>query len=184
MNVYQKLNDARAKFHKKALKKTGYNKFAGYYYFELGDFVLPALEIFHEVGLTSIIRFGVDQAIMEVVNTEKPEDKILFSSPMSEANLKGCHPVQCLGAVQTYISRYLWTQVLHLLEHDQLDATTGSQPTMDAQELADHLAAIDACTTLDELKKAHTDAIKATGGDVSAQKKIIAAKDAKKGGLK
>jgi len=184
MNVYQKLNDARAKFHKKALKKTGYNKFAGYYYFELGDFVLPALEIFHEVGLTSIIRFGVDQAIMEVVNTEKPEDKILFSSPMSEANLKGCHPVQNLGAVQTYISRYLWTQVLLLIEHDMLDSTTGSQPTMDAQELADHLAAIDACTTLDELKKAHTDAIKATGGDISAQKKIIAAKDAKKGGLK
>ena len=26
MNVYQKLNEARAKFHKKALKKSGHNK--------------------------------------------------------------------------------------------------------------------------------------------------------------
>jgi len=93
----------------KALKKSGFNKFAGYHYFELGDFVLPALEIFNEVGLTSVIRFGMDQAIMEVVNTENPSEKITFASPMSEANLKGCHPVQNLGAVQTYIHRYLWT---------------------------------------------------------------------------
>ena len=126
MNVYQKLNDARAKFHRKALKKTGHNKFAGYNYFELADFVVPALEIFNEVGLTSIIRFGKEQAEFVVVNVDKPDEFIVFTSPMSEANLKGCHPVQCLGAVQTYISRYLWTQVLLLIEHDMLDSTTGS----------------------------------------------------------
>jgi len=125
MNVYQKLNEARAKFHQKALKKSGHNKFAGYNYFELGDFVIPAIEIFNEVGLTSIIRFGKEIAEFIVVNTEKPDEIIVFTSPMSEANLKGCHPVQNLGAVQTYISRYLWVSVLHIVEHDSLDATTG-----------------------------------------------------------
>jgi len=125
MNVYQKLNEARAKFHKKALKKSGHNKFAGYNYFELGDFVIPAIEIFNEVGLTSIVRFGKEIAEFIVVNVDKPDEIIIFTSPMAEAHLKGCHPVQCLGASQTYISRYLWIQVLHLLEHDQLDATTG-----------------------------------------------------------
>jgi hypothetical protein len=125
MNVYQKLNEARAKFHKKALKKSGHNKFAGYNYFELGDFVIPAIEIFNEVGLTSIIRFGKEIAEFIVVNTEKPDEIIVFTSPMSEANLKGCHPVQNLGAVQTYITRYLWVSVLHIVEHDALDATTG-----------------------------------------------------------
>jgi len=125
MNVYQKLNEARAKFHKKALKKSGHNKFAGYNYFELGDFVIPAIEIFNEVGLTSIIRFGKDMAEFVVVNVDKPDEIIVFTSPMSEANLKGCHPVQNLGAVQTYISRYLWVSVLHIVEHDALEATTG-----------------------------------------------------------
>jgi hypothetical protein len=125
MNVYQKLNEARAKFHTKALKKSGHNKFAGYNYFELGDFVIPAIEIFNEVGLTSIIRFGKEIAEFIVVNTEKPDEIIVFTSPMSEANLKGCHPVQNLGAVQTYITRYLWVSVLHIVEHDALDATTG-----------------------------------------------------------
>ena len=125
MNVYQKLNEARAKFHQKALKKSGHNKFAGYNYFELGDFVIPAIEIFNEVGLTSIIRFGKEISEFIVVNTEKPDEIIVFTSPMSEANLKGCHPVQNLGAVQTYITRYLWVSVLHIVEHDALDATTG-----------------------------------------------------------
>jgi len=37
MNVYQKLNVARKKFHGIELKKSGHNKFAGYKYFELGD---------------------------------------------------------------------------------------------------------------------------------------------------
>jgi len=58
MNVYQKLNEARDEFHQAKLKKSGHNKFANYYYFELGDFVIPALEIFKQIGLTSIISFG------------------------------------------------------------------------------------------------------------------------------
>lgn len=126
MNVFQKLNQARALFHKKELKKSGHNKFAGYHYFELSDFVVPALEIFNDVGLVSTIRFGKEQAELVVVNVDKPDEIIVFTSPMSEANLKGCHPVQNLGAVETYIRRYLWVTALEIVEHDALDATTGS----------------------------------------------------------
>lgn len=123
MNVYQKLNAARDAFHSKELKKSGHNKFAGYQYFELGDFVVPALAIFKEFGLTSIISFGNEQAVMKIVNTEKPDEVIEITSPMSEANLKGCHPVQNLGAVQTYTRRYLWVAALEIVEHDAVDST-------------------------------------------------------------
>jgi hypothetical protein len=44
-------------------------------------------------------------------------------SPMSTAALKGCHPVQNLGAVQTYLRRYLWSAAIELVEADKLDAT-------------------------------------------------------------
>lgn len=53
---------------------------------------------------------------------------VTFTSPMSSAALKGCHDVQNLGAVQTYLRRYLWTNAFEIVEHDALDATTGSQP--------------------------------------------------------
>lgn len=126
MNVYQKLNLAREKFHQSEIKKSGHNKFAGYNYFELGDFVIPALKIFKEVGLTSVISFKQDDASMSIINCDKPEEVITISSPMSEAQLKGCHPVQNLGAVETYIRRYLWVTALEIVEHDALDATTGN----------------------------------------------------------
>ena len=126
MNVYQKLNEAREQFHKAKLKKSGHNKFANYYYFELGDFVIPALEIFKNHGLTSIISFGKEEASMTIVNNDKPEEKIVLTSPMSSAALKGCHEVQNLGAVQTYLRRYLWVAALEIVEHDALDGTVGS----------------------------------------------------------
>jgi len=127
MNVYQKLNEAREKFHTSPIKKSGLNKFAGYKYFELGDFVVPAIQIFKEVGLTSVISFGADTAQMLIVNSNNPEEQIIITSPMSTAALKGCHEVQNLGAVQTYIRRYLWVAALEIVEHDALDATVGKK---------------------------------------------------------
>jgi hypothetical protein len=124
-NVYQRLNMARQVFHQRKLKKSGHNKFANYYYFELGDFVIPALEIFDTAGLTSVISFGNESATMTIINNDQPEERIVISSPMSTAALKGCHEVQNLGAVQTYIRRYLWVAALEIVEHDALDATTG-----------------------------------------------------------
>jgi len=123
MNVYQKLNAARAKFHSIELKKSGHNKFAGYKYFELGDFIIPALGIFKEFGLTGIISFGKETADLRIVNNEKPEEVIVIESPMSSAALKGCHEVQNLGAVQTYLRRYLWVAALEIVEHDALDSS-------------------------------------------------------------
>lgn len=125
MNVYQRLNMARGQFHRSKLKKTGQNKFAGYSYFELSDFIIPALDIFHDNGLAGIVSFGTETASLTIINLDKPEETIVITSPMSTAALKGCHEVQNLGAVQTYLRRYLWVAALEIVEHDALDATTG-----------------------------------------------------------
>ncbi len=123
MNVYQRLNLAREAFHGSKLKKTGHNKFANYYYFELGDFLIPALQIFNSHGLAGIVSFGKDEASMSVINVDKPEERIVITSPMSTAALKGCHEVQNLGAVQTYLRRYLWVAALEIVEHDAIDSS-------------------------------------------------------------
>lgn len=124
MSVYKKLNLAREKFHKLKLTKTGENKFAGYKYFELGDFLIPALEVFREVGLCAYVSFDKDRATMTIVDLES-DTKMEIHSPMGSANLKGCHEVQNIGAVETYQRRYLWVAALEIVEHDALDATTG-----------------------------------------------------------
>jgi len=81
------------------------------------------LEIFKEFGLTGIISFGKETADLRIVNNEKPEEVIVIESPMSSAALKGCHEVQNLGAVQTYLRRYLWVAALEIVEHDALDSS-------------------------------------------------------------
>jgi hypothetical protein len=127
MNVYKKLQTARIKLQQTELKKSGKNKFAGYEYFELGDF-LPAIQrICDEVGLCGVVSYDEANAHLTIYDTDG-DGTVVFSSPMSSAELKGCHAVQNLGAVQTYLRRYLWTNAFEIVEHDSLDAVTGSAP--------------------------------------------------------
>lgn len=124
MEVYRKLAAARGKLRSKTLKKSGYNKFAGYNYFELGDFLQPTMEIFDDLGLIGIVSFTKDVATLEIVDVENG-GMITITSPFGSAALKGCHEVQNIGAVETYQRRYLWVTAMEIVEHDALDATTG-----------------------------------------------------------
>jgi hypothetical protein len=124
MGVYKKLAVARAKLRAKPLKKSGLNKFAGYQYFELGDFLHPTLEIFDDLGLIGIVSFTKDQAELTIVDVDNGGE-IVITSPFGSAALKGCHEVQNIGAVETYQRRYLWVAAMEIVEHDALDATTG-----------------------------------------------------------
>lgn len=140
MSVYKKLQEARIQLQATALKKSGKNKFAGFEYFELGDFLPTVQNIFTEKGLCGTITFYTDLAILTIVDVDKPEDKIEFKSPMSTAELKGCHAIQNLGAVQTYLRRYLWVAAMEIVEHDSLDAVTGSdskkaEPTVESPRI-------------------------------------------------
>lgn len=123
MNVYEKLNEARIKFQNANVKKSGHNKFAGYTYYELSD-ILPAInKLAQELKFTCIVNFTNEIATLDFVDLEKPEDKIVFTSPMSKASLKGCHEVQNTGATETYLKRYLYQNCFEIVENDLLDST-------------------------------------------------------------
>lgn len=123
MSVHRKLMEARVKLQNTKLEKTGSNKFAGYSYFELGDFLPAAQQIFNELGLCGVVSYATDIATLTITDVDGG-GQITITSPMAEANLKGCHPIQNLGAVETYTRRYLWVAALEIVEHDAIDATT------------------------------------------------------------
>jgi hypothetical protein len=126
MSVYKKLQDARIQLQNTKLSKSGKNKFAGYEYFELGDFLPSIQAICHKIGLCGVVSFNADMAYLTIYDTDGGDSNfVTFTSPMSSAALKGCHDVQNLGAVQTYLRRYLWTNAFEIVEHDALDATMG-----------------------------------------------------------
>lgn len=124
--VLKKLMAARLQLHGMGLEKTGENKFAGYKYFELGDFLVPAQKIFSELELCGVVSFTADVATLTITDLEDGTS-VQITSPMGSASLKGCHEVQNIGAVETYQRRYLWVAAFEIVEHDALDATTGSE---------------------------------------------------------
>jgi len=122
MGVHKKLMEARLLLQHAPLKKSGHNKFAGYSYFELGDFLPTINSIFYKTGLCGVVSFGKELASLTITDTEDGSE-IVLTSPMAEANLKGCHPIQNLGAVETYTRRYLWVSAMEIVEHDALDSS-------------------------------------------------------------
>jgi hypothetical protein len=122
MSVHKKLMEARVKLQGVKLKKSGQNKFAGYSYFELGDFLPEIQQIFHDIGLCGVVSYDIEYARLCITDVEDGT-AIVITSPMAEANLKGTHPIQNLGAVETYQRRYLWMTAMEIVEHDILDAS-------------------------------------------------------------
>lgn len=125
MSIYKKLSDARQEFHVLDLKKTGWNDYSKYSYFELADFLEPALKVFRDAGLIYYVSFGELIATMTIVDIESSE-KIEITSPMGSAKLKACHEVQNIGAVETYQRRYLLLAALEIVEHDAVDSSEGA----------------------------------------------------------
>jgi hypothetical protein len=124
MSVYKKLQEARILLQNTKLNKSGKNKFAGYEYFELADF-LPAIQnICHKLGLCGVVSFDHNMAYLQI-NDVEDGTSIMFTSPMSSAALKGCHDVQNLGATISYLRRYLWVNCFEICEHDAIEPLTG-----------------------------------------------------------
>jgi hypothetical protein len=127
MSVHKKLMQARVKLQSTEMKKSGLNKFAGYSYFELGDFIPHIQTIFNDVGLCGVVSFTHSHAELTITDVDDGT-MIVISSPMAEANLKGAHPIQNLGAVESYQRRYLWMTAMEIVEHDVIDSAPAAEP--------------------------------------------------------
>ena len=172
MSVYTKLNEARFQLHTMKLKKSGKNTFgSGYSYFELADFLVPALQVFKDVGLCAVVSFTADTASMTIVDTED-SSQIVITSPMGSAALKACHEVQNIGAVETYQRRYLWMAALEIVEHDAIDAGTGKDEEKKKEPPSENNQ-----TTADVGREyiGHLNAIEGAGNEVTLKARFGAA---------
>jgi len=128
LSVYKKLQMARLALVQTTLKKSGRNKFAGYEYFELGDFIPTIHALFDQVGLCGVVSFN-EHATLTIYDTEG-DGQIVFATPIVMAeNAKG-QAIQSLGSTHTYLRRYLWLMAMEIVEHDVIDALPQeSKPT-------------------------------------------------------
>ena len=129
MNIYEKLQKCRVELQNLNLKKSGKNKFANYDYFELSDFLPRVNELFEKYKLFSNFSIGIDGlATLEIINSEnETSEKVVFTSPIEDLELKGCNKIQALGGVHTYLKRYLYVNALEIVEADMFDSVTGKE---------------------------------------------------------
>jgi len=173
MSVFIKLNQARIKLQNTELTKSGHNKFAGYRYFELGDFLPTVQSIFADLGLCGIVSYGTEIASLTIVDTED-NSNIVITSPMGSAALKGCHEVQNIGAVETYQRRYLWVTAMEIVEHDALDS---SEPLATKPEfpVAYYIGNLQAAESPAELRTAYALSYPKFNNNKADQAKLVAA---------
>jgi hypothetical protein len=126
--VYAKLQKARVMLQSMPIKKSGFNSFAGFKYFELSDFLPSVNTIFAELGLCSVFCINDGEATLRIYDSEFG-GVIFFNSPIADTVSKvviegGKSPaIQALGSLHTYLRRYLMLNALEITEHDAVDAT-------------------------------------------------------------
>ena len=87
---------------------------------------------------------------------------------------------QGYGSALTYARRYSLLAATGMAPEDDDGNAATRKSQVDTNLMADHLLAIKDASDEESLKQAYTDAYKACGSDANWQKRVIAAKDAKK----
>ena len=121
LNIFERLQLLRIDIQKANLKPSGYNKFANYKYFDLKD-IIPTINILLlKYKLTTHITFTNEIATLTIINCHKPDEKIIFTSPMRDLEIKGLNKIQVLGGVETYQRRYLYLIAFDIVEGDLIE---------------------------------------------------------------
>lgn len=130
-NIQKKISKARVNLQEKELKKTGYNKFSNYNYFELGDFLPHINKICDELGLYCEFQFELTEATLTITDSDKIEDFRTWSTPIEIPTLKNCSSMQNIGGSQSFARRYLYLMAFEIAESDVID---GGEIDKEAEE--------------------------------------------------
>ena len=121
LNIFERLQLLRIDIQKANLKQSGINKFANYKYFDLKDIVPTINMLLLKYKLTTHITFTNEMATLTIINCHKPDEKIIFTSPMRDLEIKGLNKIQVLGGVETYQRRYLYLMAFDIVESDLIE---------------------------------------------------------------
>jgi len=147
MGIYKKLQEVRSELTKINLKKTGFNKFSNFKYFELGDFLPSISKLCADKGICSVVNFGTEKATLTLFDDES-EQSISIETEVRKLNLiskdgkEKMNDLQALGAEQTYLRRYLYMNMFEVVENDVLDSgevKTEEKPKEDKPTARDKL---------------------------------------------
>lgn len=149
-NIFQKIQKARVELQKRDIKKTGFNKFSNYKYFELGDFLPYINEICLNVGLYTEFEYTPEKATLYVIDSDNPEERRHWNTPVKIPQLKGCSEIQAIGSSQTFARRYLYNMAFEIAETDIIDSGAVDEDAEEAKRKINKASVMTINKLLDE----------------------------------
>lgn len=126
MNLNESIISIRVKLQNSTLKKSGLNKFAGFDYFELSDFLPRLNELMLEEKVNDLFTIENDKATLTLIKGEERQTYsipfIVFDTPINSKGQKSMQDIQYLGALNTYYKRYLYLNAFGITDGDVIDA--------------------------------------------------------------
>jgi len=126
INLYSKIASLRHSIIGANLKKSGFNSFTKFNYFELADFMNHVAKFEQDLKILSKFDVKGTNAVLTVFDIES-DQFTTFEAPFEKSSNISDGP-QAIGAGITYLKRYLYLNYLNLTEADTLDATFKSEP--------------------------------------------------------
>ena len=130
-SVHEKMSVIKKELSKCKIPKSGHNKFAGFNYHELQDFMPFINDLNQKHGVNCVPRFLKKEGIctLKIVNTEDEQNYYEVVIPFVEAQMlaKGGSPsnvdaIQRMGSTLTYNRRYLYMSAYDIIESDGVDS--------------------------------------------------------------
>ena len=138
--------DIRVKLQNSKIKKSGKNKYAGFEYYELKDFLPKLNELMKEEKINDVFSIEQEVATLTLIKGEEKQKYTipftLFDTPLNKNGSPSMQDIQYLGALNTYYKRYLYLNAFGITDGEIIDS-------MDNSELKDNKKVV---KTKEELK--------------------------------
>ena len=167
----RKLNESiiniRVKLQNAKLKKTGKNKFAGFDYFELADFLPKLNELMLEENINDRFVIEDDKAKLTLIKENESQEYVIpfvfYSTPLTfkkdkngnilkdkngEAiQIPSMQDIQYLGALNTYYKRYLYLNAFGITDGEVIDNMNNDELIKKEKEPNYRMELINYCKT-------------------------------------
>lgn len=121
----------RVELQKSKLKKSGKNKYAGFDYYELKDFLPRLNELLLQENVNDKFSIENDEVILTLMKGEEKQEYkmpfVLFETPSNKNGSKSMQDIQYLGALNTYYKRYLYLNAFGITDGEVIDSMDNSQ---------------------------------------------------------
>lgn len=125
-NLNESIISIRVKLQETDLQKSGKNRYAGFEYFELADFLPTLNKLMLEEGINDCFQIDKEFAKLTLIKGEEKQVYTIpfekFDTPLNKNGQPSMQDIQYLGALNTYYKRYLYLNAFGITDGDVIDS--------------------------------------------------------------